>query len=280
MRLPLLTLRLSTGRYTDFVNEICDLAGSQSSSYVCVANAHMVVEAHYDKTFAADVNKADIVTPDGKPLAWAIRLLYALKQQRVAGMDLLPDLLKAASLRELPVYFYGSTQEIIDKTVKSVNNGFPGIRIVGAFSPPFRKLNSLEEQSVIDNINISGAKIVFVALGCPKQEKWMASMKNRINACMVGIGGALPVMIGMQKRAPQWMQRISLEWLYRLVQEPRRLFKRYAVTNSIFLVLLFKQWVRQGFIPCKIADSAGSPPSRYIRVRTGRSQETAEINES
>jgi N-acetylglucosaminyldiphosphoundecaprenol N-acetyl-beta-D-mannosaminyltransferase len=139
-----------------------------------------------------------------------------------------------------------------NQTLKAFcENHYPVLKLVGLYSPPFRALT--KEEEVILNINASGAGFVFVALGCPKQEKWMAAMKGRINACMVGIGGALPVMIGMQKRAPVWMQKASLEWLYRLIQEPQRLFKRYAVTNTMFIVLLFTQWLKLKFSKKELA---------------------------
>ncbi len=280
MRLSLLGLEINTGRYSSFVENICSLAQYKASSYVCVANVHMLVEAHYDKSFARVVNGADLVTPDGKPLAWGIRLLYAKRQDRVAGMDLLPDLLQKAGEAGIPVYFCGGAPATIENTVRFVKETFPGLVLAGAYSPPFRQLTEAEEEMIINNINTSGAKMVFVALGCPKQEKWMASMKNRINACMIGIGGALPVMIGAQKRAPKWMQKSSLEWLYRLVQEPRRLFKRYAVTNSIFIFLLLKQWGRQLFLPRKVIELTPPPSSGHIRIHTKQTQETTKSNET
>ena len=113
------------------------------------------------------------------------------------------------------------------------------------YSPPFRQLTSAEENNIIENINRSGAKLVFVILGCPKQERWMASAKGRVNAFMIGVGGSLPVMIGLQKRAPRWMQTAGLEWFFRLSQEPGRLFKRYAVTNTFFIYLFCKAYLRK-----------------------------------
>lgn len=204
----------------------------------------MTIEAHWDLKFAEVVNNADLVTPDGMPLAKAMKYLYGVKQDRVAGMDLLPDLLSAAEKENFGVFFYGGTQEMLDRTKEYVSSVCPKLDNPQYYSPPFRPLTKQEEQEVITKINDSSANLVFVALGCPKQEKWMASMKGRINACMIGIGGALPVMIGMQKRAPQWMQKMSLEWLYRLFQEPKRLFKRYFITNSIFIYLLLVQIIR------------------------------------
>lgn len=240
----LISLSISLSDYPDFVNQIIKLAISQLSSYVCVANVHMLVEAYQNQEFSQVVNEADIVTPDGVPLTWGLNLLHKIKQDRVAGMDLLPDLLEKAFEHNISTYFYGGTQEMLNKTKEYIKQFHPALKVAGMYSPPFRNLTLAEEEDIITNINSSGANLVFVALGCPKQEKWMASMKGKINACMVGIGGALPVLIGIQKRAPKWMQTIGLEWLYRLCQEPQRLFKRYAVTNSIFLYLLFKEFIQ------------------------------------
>ncbi len=249
MKQKLISIDTTVGNYASFVQQLTKAAQQGTSSYTCVANVHMLVEAHNDPEFARVVNNADIVTPDGMPLAVSMKLIHGLQQDRVAGMDLLPDLLQVAVEQGIPVYFYGGTQEMLDRTGEYCDTHFPGLNIAGMYSPPFRSLTPEEDEEVVRKINNSGAGFVFVALGCPKQEKWMASMKGRINACMIGIGGALPVMVGMQRRAPQWMQRLCLEWLYRLVQEPRRLFKRYAITNTTFLFLLTRTWIKQGFRP-------------------------------
>jgi N-acetylglucosaminyldiphosphoundecaprenol N-acetyl-beta-D-mannosaminyltransferase len=235
---------ISLESYNQFIDTIIDDSTTGTSKYVCVANVHMLVEAHWDRSFSKIVTDADMVTPDGKPLTWALRLLYGIKQERVAGMELLPDLLRPAAKAKLPVYFYGSNQYMLDATARYIAGNFPELRIAGMYSPPFRSLTGEEEIEIVQKINQSGARLVFVVLGCPKQEKWMASMKGRINAVMVGIGGALPVMIGMQKRAPHWMQKTGLEWFFRFCQEPRRLFKRYLVTNSLFIFLLTWEFIR------------------------------------
>ena len=243
-----LSIEVNAGSYQSFVETIIAAAKQRVSKYVCIANVHMLVEAHQDSTFAKVVNNADVVTPDGMPIAWAMKLLYKMKQDRVAGMDLLPDLLKQAEKLQLPVFFYGGTEEMLSATSRYIHQHYPQLHIADLYSPPFRMLTAAEEGNIVERINASGAAFVFVVLGCPKQEKWMASMKGRVNAVMVGIGGALPVMIGLQSRAPQWMQRNGLEWLYRFIQEPKRLFKRYAITNSIFLFLLLKELLKQKIV--------------------------------
>lgn len=247
MKIQVLSLSVTTGKYKKVVEDISTLAQQGRGSYVCVANVHMLAEANRDAHFKEIVNNADIVTPDGMPLVWAIRLLYGIKQDRIAGMDMLPALLRKAEANQLPVYFYGGTPQMLQLTRASIQSQFPSLMLAGLYSPPFRELSSQEENDIIKEINASGARMVFVILGCPKQERWMASMKPHINACMIGIGGALPVMVGLQKRAPLWMQKSGLEWLYRLLQEPKRLFKRYFVTNSIFLWLFIRKWASQGF---------------------------------
>tara|TARA_R110002012_G_scaffold318750_2_gene537670 strand:- start:1982 stop:2743 length:762 start_codon:yes stop_codon:yes gene_type:complete len=236
-----ISINISIGSYSTILEELKELGASRKSSYVCVANVHMLIEAFTHPEFANIVNAGHIVTPDGMPLAKGIQFLYGYKQDRVAGMDLLPDLLQISKKAGLKVFFYGGTQNMLNKTQAFCETEFPGLKLVGMISPPFREVSLIEENEYIEKINASHANFVFVALGCPKQEKWMASMKGKINACMIGIGGALPVMIGMQKRAPSWMQKASLEWLYRMVQEPKRLFKRYFYTNSLFLYLFLKE---------------------------------------
>jgi N-acetylglucosaminyldiphosphoundecaprenol N-acetyl-beta-D-mannosaminyltransferase len=237
-----ISIDVSTGPYSAFIEEIIRLAHGRCSAYVCVANVHMAMEAHLKKHFAVIVNQADLVAPDGMPLVRVLRIIHGIRQERVAGMDLLPDLIAEAKKQHLSIFFYGSTDDVLERIVKRIEAEHPHVRIAGVCSPPFRPLSDEEEDKIVGRINGSGAHLVMVALGCPKQEIWMARMRGRINAVMLGIGGALPVYAGMQRRAPTWMQRASLEWLYRLCQEPRRLFRRYLTTNTLFLLLLAREW--------------------------------------
>jgi N-acetylglucosaminyldiphosphoundecaprenol N-acetyl-beta-D-mannosaminyltransferase len=237
----LISINYSLGPYGSFVDKMIELAQLRKSMYVCVSAVHMLMEAYKDPAFAAIVNRAEMVTPDGKPLTWALKFLYGIKQDRVAGMDLLPDLLSAAENKNISVAFYGGTEEMLDKTREFIKKKYPKLEIAKMFSPPFRPLNPTEEDSIAKMFIESDARMIFVVLGCPKQERWMISMKDRIPSLMIGIGGALPVLIGMNKRAPIWMQKSGLEWIYRLGQEPKRLFKRYLTTNSLFIYLVFKE---------------------------------------
>lgn len=243
-KINLLSLSLSQGFYNSFFNQIIEWAKCRQSKYTCLTNVHMMIEAYKNPGFAKMVNDADLIIPDGMPLKWGLRFLYGVKQERIAGMELLADLLKEAENQKLTVFFYGGTENMLQKTRSYLKRHYPLLNIVGLYSPPFRPLSPEEEMETINKINASEAHLVFVALGCPKQEKWMAKMKGKINAVMVGVGGAVPMMVGLQKRAPQWVQNIGMEWFFRLIQEPRRLFKRYAITNSIFIYLLIKEWIR------------------------------------
>jgi N-acetylglucosaminyldiphosphoundecaprenol N-acetyl-beta-D-mannosaminyltransferase len=240
----LLSLQINTARYSEFIDCLVELALSKKSHYACFANVHMLMEAHSDPAFKSMVNMADMVTPDGKALCWAMHLLYGARQDRVAGMDVLPDMLLKAEQHGLPVFFYGNSEKTLKLTKEYLQANHPGLILAGFISPPFRQLTTEEEASHIRKINQSGARIVFVCLGCPKQEKWMALMGGRTNTVMLGIGGALAVMIGIKKRAPKWIQHYGLEWLYRLKQEPSRLFRRYASTNPIFIYLICKEFIR------------------------------------
>jgi N-acetylglucosaminyldiphosphoundecaprenol N-acetyl-beta-D-mannosaminyltransferase len=236
----LLGTYLSLGSFEEFISEIIHLGSLRTSSYVCVVNVHMLIEAFRDKKFNLLINQADIATPDGLPLVKSLNFLYKRNQVRVAGMDLMPHLLCESEKKGISIYFYGTTNEILFRIKEKIKEDFPSLTIAGMYSPPFRELSEAEKSNIINKINSSGANLVFVALGCPKQEKWMSDNKNKINACMIGLGGAFPVLAGVQRRAPEWMQYAGLEWLFRLINEPSRLWKRYLVTNTIFLILVLR----------------------------------------
>ena len=175
------------------------------------------------------------------PLVIALRWLYGIKQDRLAGMDLMPSILVEAEKKNISVFFYGSTKQNLEAISTYVNSAYPNLSVAGVHSPPFRQLTNLEELDIINKINNSGASLVFVSLGCPKQENWMYSMNGKINGVMLGVGNAFLTTAGLENRAPNWMRRASLEWLHRLIIEPRRLWKRYLLTNTLFLLLLVRE---------------------------------------
>ena len=237
-----LSLNISTGFYDRFLDAVSDLAKQKKSSYICLVNVHSSIEAVNSPDFKNIINNADIAAPDGMPIAKSIELLYGIKQERVAGMDLFPDLLKKASECDLSVFFYGSTKDVLEKIIERAKKELPALRISGFFSPPFRNLSKIEKNETAYMINNAEGDIIFVSLGCPKQEIWMADMKNKVKkGVMVGVGAAFPVYARTTKRAYKWMQDLSLEWLFRLFQEPKRLLWRYLYTNAYFLFLLSKE---------------------------------------
>jgi N-acetylglucosaminyldiphosphoundecaprenol N-acetyl-beta-D-mannosaminyltransferase len=231
---------ISIGTYKAFIEEIISYAHSKIPSYVCFANVHMVVEAYHDKSFQKLVNEADLVAPDGKPLSVFLKLSEGINQDRVCGMDILPDLLKQAEASGKSVYFYGSTEELLKTIIQKAKAEFPALKIAGHYSPPFTILSEKEDEMITEKIREAHPDLVFVSLGCPKQERWMAEHKNKLNACLLGLGQAFKVYAGVEKRLPKWMRNLSLEWVYRLCQEPGRLWKRYLYTNSFFLLLTIR----------------------------------------
>ncbi|RJG00020.1 glycosyltransferase [Noviherbaspirillum saxi] len=229
--------------WEEAVGRITRWGAAHESRYVCICNVHSVVTTTSDVEFKIAVNNADMATPDGAPIAWALRKLGHPAQERINGPDLMMRYLAQAEPLGQTVFFYGSTDGTLTKLRLALAKQFPGLRIGGAYSPPFRPLSLEEDEKIIDMINNSGANVVFVGLGCPKQEKWMADHRGRINAVMIGVGAAFDYHAGVIKRAPIWWQRNGLEWLYRLGSEPRRLFKRYMVTNTLFVVGFLRQFV-------------------------------------
>jgi N-acetylglucosaminyldiphosphoundecaprenol N-acetyl-beta-D-mannosaminyltransferase len=223
------------------INLILEWATSRVSKFICVANTHMLVEAYWHPEFAAVLKDADLVTPDGMPLVWMLRLLGARTQNRVAGLDLLLSLCKLAPLRNVSIFFLGSEPKVLEKMRERLVREFPNLRIAGMEPLPFRPLTHAEDEALIEKIHNSGAGIVLLALGCPKQEYWMQQHKDRIQAVMIGLGGAFPVYAGNHKRAPHWLRFGGGEWLYRLLQEPLRLSSRYGKTIPVFAGLALRQ---------------------------------------
>lgn len=255
-KLPVLETWLSLGRIDEMVARIANAKATHGSAYTCCANVHMLIEAHKDERFREVVNGADFATTDGKPLAVAVKLFHDVDQPRVAGMDLLPEIFRYAERKGLRIYFYGDTDEVLGQLEARIRQEFPNLPLAGFYSPPFRALSADEQQGIIDQINASQPDILFVALGCPKQEKWMAAHRGKVLTSMVGVGNAFRAYLGIEKRAPAWMQTLSLEWLYRLIQNPQRLWKRYLITNSLFLWLIGKAWVDKQFSSKKVASAS------------------------
>lgn len=211
--------------------EIEELRGK----YICVGNVHTTVMAHDDAQYHNVQNSAAFVLPDGKPLSVYSRKHGFPEAERVTGPDLMLELF--ARENGLTHYFYGSTPETLAMLEEKLRAQYPHLQIVGMVSPPFKKLSEEEDAEEIRKINESGADIIWVGLGAPKQENWMYEHMDKVGGVMIGVGAGFDYHAGNIKRAPMWMQRMSLEWLYRLLQDPKRLFKRYLATNTRYLWL-------------------------------------------
>lgn len=210
-------------------------ARARASRYVTICNVHVVVSASRDAAYRDIINCSDMATPDGAPVAWMLRRQGFAGQPRISGPDLMWALCERAAAENLPVYCYGSSEATLALLERRMRQAFPELRITME-SPPFRALTPEEDAAAVERIDASGAGIVFVGLGCPKQERWMAAHRGRINAVMIGVGAAFDFHAGTVRRAPAWMRDNGLEWLHRLLSEPGRLWKRYLVTNTLFIV--------------------------------------------
>lgn len=226
------------------INLILEWAMSGLSKFVCVANTHMLVEAYWHSEFSSLLKNADLVTPDGMPLVWMLKLMGVRTLNRVAGMDILLSLCKLAPLREISIFFLGSETKTLEKMSKRLAYEFPNLQIAGMEPLPFRPLTHTEDKALIQKIHDSGAAIVVIALGCPKQEYWMSQHKDKIKAVMIGLGGVFPVFAGDKKRAPYWIRDLGFEWLYRFIQEPVRLWNRYGTTIPTFIWLASRQLLK------------------------------------
>ena len=250
MDFPALNSRFILGTRTDSTSysgaaaRVLAWAAAPESRYVCASNVHVTMESHDSADFRRVINEADLVVPDGRPLVWALRLFGVGAATQVRGTTLMVHLLERAATEKVEVGFYGGRPEVLTRLLEVCRRRFPGLRVAYAYAPPFRQLTTEEDATVVREINDSGARVLFVGLGCPKQERWMASHKEQVNSVMLGVGAALDFLAGTKPEAPVWMQHAGVEWLFRLVTEPRRLWRRYAYHNPRFVALLAGQYFK------------------------------------
>lgn len=243
----ILGMRVDATSYARATDQIVQWSRENQGRMVVAANVHVTMEAYDDPRFRAIINNADLVTPDGVPLVWALRALGVSGAERVYGPDLTLHVCAAAAEQGIPIALYGGTEASLADFVEVLQDRFPGIQIVGCIAPPFRPLTPEEDAAYTEQLVASGARILFVGIGCPKQEKWIADHLDRIPAVMLGVGAAFDFHSGRVRQAPAWMQRMGLEWFFRLMMEPRRLWRRYAKHNPRFLLLFFKQWLHSRY---------------------------------
>lgn len=234
-KIRVLETGISATSYAEACEAIAAWGRAGRAAYICACNVHTVMEARRDPEYARVLNEAAMATPDGMPLVWALRRLGAPKQERVYGPDLLLEFAaRAAGRPDLASYFYGGAEGVAGELARNLAERFPGFRTAGHESPPFRELTGEEDTAAVERINASGANVLWVGLGAPKQERWMAAHLGRVRPVMIGVGAAFDFLTGRTRQAPRWMMRAGLEWAFRLAVEPRRLWRRYLFNNPGF----------------------------------------------
>lgn len=206
-----------------------------SGDYMCVSNVHTTVMSWEDEKYRAVQNGGILAIPDGGPLSSVGRKRGFSTMERTTGPGYMKEILRVSVEKGYRHYFYGSTEETLKKLRKVLEHDYPGIRIAGMYSPPFRSMTEEEDRMIVDKINEVKPDFVWVGLGAPKQENWMAAHQGRVKGFMVGVGAGFDYFAGNISRAPEWMQKRNLEWIFRLLQDPRRLFNRYWHTNISFI---------------------------------------------
>jgi N-acetylglucosaminyldiphosphoundecaprenol N-acetyl-beta-D-mannosaminyltransferase len=240
----LLGMRVDGLRTSVAADAIVELASAGAGGVVCVATVHMVMEAFDSAEFQRSVNAAEMVTPDGVPLVWSLRRLGLVETRRVYGPTLMRLTCRRAEERGLPIGLYGGSPEVLAQLRESLLERHPLLQIVFAASPPFRPASDAEDASSVEAIEASGARILFVGLGCPKQERWMAAHRESLPCVLIGVGAAFDFLAGAKRQAPGFLQRAGLEWLFRLASEPRRLWRRYLIQNPRFIFHFARELAR------------------------------------
>ena len=238
---------------------IIDAALERHSFPVSALAVHGVMTGAMDHTQLYRLNRFALLVADGQPVRWALNFLHhAGLKQRVYGPNLMLDVLALAEKEGLPVYFYGSTHDVLERLCANVEKRFPRIQIAGAERSTFGRIPPETAGQVADRIRKSGARIIFVGLGCPRQEVWAYEFSERLGVPIVAVGAAFPFIAGALRQAPRWMQDIGLEWLFRLAAEPRRLWRRYLLLGPVYFALVFWQWLGFEF------QSDGQPPREEL----------------
>jgi exopolysaccharide biosynthesis WecB/TagA/CpsF family protein len=245
-RFPVAGVFVSRTTYADAVESLIDAARAGVQLLAAATSVHGLTIAAIEPDFGAILNDFELVTPDGQPIRWALNLLHAAGlKERVYGPTLMRQLCEAAAEEGVSVYFYGSRPEVLERLVERLGTTMPGLRIAGCSAPPFRALTPEEDAEEIDRIIASEAQLVFVGLGCPRQERWAYAHRSQLKRPLVCVGAAFDFHAGTLRQAPGWMQKRGLEWFFRLIMEPRRLWRRYAKHIPIFVVLVTRQYLTQ-----------------------------------
>ena len=241
-KVPIFGIGISVTDYTEACASIIDAARARRSYAVSALATHGLTEAARDGDFGELVNSIELVTPDGQPVRWAMNILHGTAlSERVYGPDLVAAVCATAALEGMSVYLFGSTADTCRAVAEELPRRYPGLRIAGVQPDRFREATAGEDAEDVERIRASGADIILVGRGCPRQERWVALHRGLVPVPMLAVGAAFDYIAGNITRPPRWMQRAGLEWLFRLVQEPRRLFRRYVVHNSLFVLMLARE---------------------------------------
>lgn len=231
----------------DTLNYIETHIDALRGGYICVSNVHTTVMAYENERYRRIQNSAAMALPDGGPLSKYSRSVGYKSAERVTGPDLMVELFRISGKKGYRHFFYGSTQQTLDDMRTALLKDYPNMEIAGMYAPPFRELTKQEAQEVITRINETRPDFVWVGLGAPKQEEWMYRYRGRLNAVSIGVGAGFDYVAGHIKRAPRIMQMLCLEWLYRLMQDPKRLWKRYVVTNTKFMIYICRERMKMKY---------------------------------
>ena len=226
------------GKTISYIEENLD---ALKGNYICVSNVHTTIMSYENSEYRKIQNGGAMALPDGKPLSIVSKKRGYTKAERVSGPDLMPEIFQLSQEKGWTHYFYGGSETTIRILGEKLKVQYPNMKIVGLYSPPYRILTEEEDYNIIEEINQLKPDFIWIGLGAPKQEQWMYEHKNKVQGIMIGVGAAFDFLAGTTKRAPKWMQKMSIEWLYRLMADPKRLWKRYVITNSKFLWLLFNK---------------------------------------
>ncbi len=241
MKVDVLKMSVSLTSLNKAVKQVTDWAQRNESRYLCAANVHMCMEVFDKPRFADTVNGADLTVADGMPIYWAQKLMGYEDANQIRGEDLTVGVCQAAEDKGLRVGFYGSTQETLSNIKNRLHSLYPLLDVCFMYAPPFGALSEKEMNAAVAEINASKVQILFVGLGCPKQETWMAENKNKVSCVMLGVGAAFDFISLRGRQAPGFLKVTGLEWLFRLISEPRRLWKRYLKHNPRFVYYLSLQ---------------------------------------
>ncbi len=263
----ILGIPVSRTTYQECTDLIIQCAKLHKPCTVAATNVHSIMSGYLDPNgHGYYLNNFTLVAPDGQPVRWALNLLRKKEEKflydRVRGPELMLRLCERAAAEGISIFLYGAKESVLENLQLNLKKKFPNLIIAGAISPPFRPLTTEEDAAYIEQIRQSGAGVLFVSLGCPMQEAWMFAHRNQLKTPMVCVGAAFDIHAGNVNEAPIWMQRFGLEWFYRFIQEPSRLWKRYLILNPLYLILLFLQLIKLLPLKERVKDKESINPEK------------------